>query len=128
MPTADLATLRALRDRLGAAKEGNRDLDREIHAVFMLPPNAVIHNGMLWNSYSSSIDAALALVKRVLPGWIWCARNWEDGRHLASLHPPGTKPNEGGPVWMVYAPSAPLAILSALLSALIAQQEAASHG
>lgn len=75
--------------------------------------------------YTASLDAALALVERVLPGWLVDLTEHPDG--------------EGGRYYstQLYTPdilksvsrehvTRPLALLSALLAALIAQQEQAA--
>ena len=76
--------------------------------------------------YSASIDAALALVEKVLPGWITSSANqavnlgdsnptwfWE----LDNPRSPDTTPQGRS------APTAPLAIMKAIFAALIAQEE-----
>jgi hypothetical protein len=69
--------------------------------------------------YTSSIDAALALVERLLPGWDWgveryglqaSGKVWPAGWHDAK-------------VVRAFAPTTPLAILKALVAALIAQEK-----
>lgn len=76
--------------------------------------------------YSESIDAALKLMDRVLPGWsfILDTRPVEPGRCRARLFSPNTiaapfdPPTVRGSHAEAYGPTAPLTILKALLSAL----------
>lgn len=79
--------------------------------------------------YTASVDAALALMDRVLPGAMWAAGCMEGGPFCRLVYPTGvdngwghtvSMEQEGGP------PTEPLAILSALLSAklgLLSQEE-----
>lgn len=64
--TADLATLRALKERCEAAAGSDRELDHDLIVHFAGSGNlmAMLRHYPL----TSSIDAALALVERVLPG------------------------------------------------------------
>lgn len=67
-------------------------------------------------AYTASIDAALALVERVLPGWQWCLNRL--GRPMALV-------NNGPGVQFECerAETMPLAILTSLLLALTSNQE-----
>lgn len=72
---------------------------------------------------SASLDAALALVERVLPGADWRLQTAADGREgfwAVLIHLQGRNMKEG--------PTAPLALLAALLSALIAQPASGDVG
>jgi hypothetical protein len=71
--------------------------------------------------YTASIDAALALVGRVLPGWCWLIRNDDKDGFMANLFESWDF-SEDAPRWPRYAPTAPLAICKSLLSILIAQK------
>lgn len=64
--------------------------------------------------YTSSVDAALALVERVLPGWTWRIGNTADGLDCFC--------RLGASITEHYATTAPLAILAALLRALLAKE------
>ena len=74
--TADLSALIA---RLEAAEEVTRDLAVEFAAFMYADPEAfkgaVNYDPELWvernQSPLCSLDAALALAERVLPGWLW---------------------------------------------------------
>ena len=67
--TADLATLRALKERCEAAPGPDRELDHDLIVHFAGAGNlmAMLRHYPL----TSSIDAALALVDRMLPNAIW---------------------------------------------------------
>lgn len=69
-------------------------------------------------AYTASLDAALALVERVRPGWWWCSRSDDTEGAYANLGPARTNPNAGGPCWRAYAPTAPIALCLALLRTL----------
>jgi len=83
--------------------------------------------------YTSSIDSALALVERLLPGWQWLVRSAsKDGKCFARLESPdfadvvweaGDKETRDiirGEEALGKAATPPIAILAALLSALLA--------
>ncbi len=110
----DLTTLYTLRDRLAAATGGYGDLDYEIRLA-LVPRDERTGDDI---PFSSSIDAALALVERRLPGWDWMVCRALPN-HLGTVAPP----NDGGGTFDRYAPTTPLAILRALVEALIAQKE-----
>jgi len=63
-----------------------------------------------------SIDAALALTERVLPGWTWMMENSTEKSFVL------WKPKAIRATVNEFAVTLPLAILAALLSALIAQE------
>lgn len=63
--------------------------------------------------YSASLDAALALVERVLPGW-----TWEGGRDPAKASWAYLYAKIDGPTFSASAPTAALALLAALLRSL----------
>ena len=93
-------------ERLEKAGEGSRAIDGALALAFSEAPAwATKHHERqpeLWSDgnfglraktwlaphYSTSLDAALALAERVLPGWSWMVR------HYASGH--------GGPGWTAY--------------------------
>jgi hypothetical protein len=60
---------------------------------------------------TASLDAAMALVERVLPGWDWIIGHTNGG---LTVHA------QLGPNEMAFGDTAPLALLAALLKALIA--------
>lgn len=143
----DITALCSLRDRCVAATGSDRELDAEICATFrILPPKgqkekwlvnwdkpyrANFHKpgtvdapsdpsrvGVWWEAYhiASSVDIALALLERALPGWHW---------DLSSVSYAKNGIGKWAKVWLngrahqATAPSAPLALLIALLDALI---------
>lgn len=85
--------------------------------------NAILD--VLGRSYDSgthvtaNVDAALALVERCLPGWIWEVSGGGDSAPFARLAKP-----RFGEIRHVAA-TVPLAVLAALLRALIAQSHPA---
>lgn len=120
---ADLETLRDLETRLIEAEKPDRDLDRELNVACGLDMNKVIHRGyLLINAYTQSIDAALALIERMLPmpgyslqhayggmgGWMLRAGVGAHGTEFIARR------DDREPA---------LALLTALVRALIAQQE-----
>lgn len=86
-------------------------------------------------AYTASIDAALALVERVLPGWFWRSghvphRHWDGTKYRdnwAHLSRTDASNCDRGDEATGWADSVPLAILAALLTALIAQKRTASQ-
>lgn len=89
----NLNALRDLEKRLAEAKGPDREIDRAIAHAFERPWPGYKHTaaddnlrapGGAWicqdgstttlicaNEYTTSLDAAIALVERVLPGWFW---------------------------------------------------------
>jgi len=109
-----MTTLPALLERVRAATGPDRELDLLIWKllVWKTPWNHELHKTEL---FTRSIDAALALVERMLPG---------------AFDSVGKDEEEGGHWWAAdllvdniwhsgVGPTIPLAILAALLSALI---------
>ncbi|WP_298700967.1 hypothetical protein [uncultured Brevundimonas sp.] len=90
--TADLSALIA---RLEAAEAGSRELDAAIPRALGWDVHNARRNG-LWvvpfgeydtcdpddmfelGEFTTSLDAALALAERVLPGWAWMVRHWPE--------------------------------------------------
>lgn len=78
------------------------------------------------DQYTRSIDAALGLVERLLPGWTWNLGS-ENPHHSSPspwccLAPPGVDWDEVGVV-QGDAPTVPFAILKALIVALIEKEK-----
>jgi hypothetical protein len=144
----DLPTLTSLLERVEKAEGPDRELDNDIFRALALTDEWsgkrvskwFIDAGTGWWSchtddgwlhqevqlsprYSSSLDAALALVEEKLPGCNGLLMFGEPHRNpimrLAPLYPDGRHPVEAGGATL------PLAVLSALLRALIAQKETA---
>jgi len=128
--------LSELRERLEQADGPSRELDAEIHLALF--PKAKVNKSdpARWMvspvhrlpDYTFSLDAALALVERVLPqsgGWqfgvyqgppgarVWCAWGWKRGI---------------GQVGFTKRPTAPLALLIALTRAMEADRRRAAQG
>lgn len=133
-----------LQSRVRAATGPDREIDAEIHAAAFggapayrcsdstrrsYGPGTVhehdnggfVKNAHVTSAYSSSIDAALELVERVLPGVNWEIQRLDEG------DPEPWFDAQVGEA-LAQARSAPLAILDALLSALIAQSTSARKG
>jgi hypothetical protein len=137
--------LTALRDRVAAATGPDRDIDGLIAGVFGFVPVACIDGpdpcgdpatwvgvGGKWFApkFLTSIDAALELAEELLPGWETC--NASQGRILGKsgtlwyweLWSPGNEADEGhSGIFGASAPTAPLAIILAVLEALIAEAD-----
>src|SRR5690348_3628613 len=98
----DRETLLSLERRLASAGGADRELDYALYRGFMLPPRTA----ELWDSniavrkerlpqgydvysgtpkYTASVDEALALMERMLPGWQW-AVGTAKGDYHAELH------------------------------------------
>ena len=79
--------------------------------------------------YTASLDAALALVEEMLPGWDWSVRHSVsadgDVRYANAVVwlPSDPRDDEAPRHWANHDHSPALALLSALLRALIAKQE-----
>jgi hypothetical protein len=66
-------------------------------------------------SPTESLDAALALAERVLPGWGWCMRTDDTGQCFANVFP--KCPNTDRIYFDVYAATPALALCAAILKA-----------
>ncbi len=113
----DTEKLRELLERVEAASGPSRAIDYAVGDA--IDPK----EWRLCPSYSASLDASIALVERLIPDHeLFLAR---EGRSWwAVMGDDQTTPD--GSLW---SPTAPLAILSALLRALISQAEGeAQHG
>ncbi len=115
----DLAQLRALAERLEKATGPDRELDRVLHYELSDVDGLELVFGV--PDYTSSIDAAMALVDRLLPRWgmsLWRAKSWGEGWCPTIQESAGRSQfrAEG-------SPTAALAILRALVAALIDKEE-----
>lgn len=113
-----------LRERVRKATEQDYDLDADLVAHFISDNEARIHreSSLHMYHYSGSIDCALGLVEKVLPDWgieiyRFAAGVMKESFWTCEISEPGSV----HPGYEADATSAPLAILDALLSALIAQ-------
>ena len=131
----DTEKLRELLERCEAATGPDRELDLHIsrslgllgHAAG-LPDEAFLAAWLpacRFGRYTASLDASIALVERMLPGWDWLVSLSElGGREFCAV-----VEHWDGDEYVSHRPTAPLAILSALLRALISQAEGeAKHG
>lgn len=130
--------LQGLLERVEKEHGPDRSLDGAIYIEFTIPKERIGRvdqsDGVVgWHpndapyvsavdvpKYTASIDAALALAERVSPGWI------EVNGPRKYLNIPTPVPNHWRAEvsgWTGWGHTAPLAILSALLRALIAQKE-----
>jgi hypothetical protein len=75
--------------------------------------------------YTTSLDAAVALVDYMLPNYWWLARSDEAEGGFGNLGPIGTSPNSGGPGYPSYAKTAPLALCLAVMRARASLTEGA---
>lgn len=121
---AQVSLLEALRERVLTATGPNRDLDCDIINV-LAPPLRFKSDGS--GFVTSSLDAALGLVERVLPGWDYGVST-EPKVHGKTFHAfvrntERYTAREDTQFYgeSSYSPTAPLALLGALLSALIAK-------
>jgi hypothetical protein len=136
MPMTGIDTLKSLRERCRVAEKADREID-----VAILRMLGYTWRGMdywhhddkrIWKGstfFTGSVDAALALVERLLPGWCYSVHRNEDG-HFGSVWAPG---QGGGPgSWVVEmfdekAVNPALALICAALSAKIAEMEGATR-
>lgn len=134
-------------ERLGNAEDFDRDLDRDIgltlmgwryedvegfgQMIYIPDENAYYpdHPGSLTPSITASIDAAIALVKRLLPGWrVENLCEWENetlrnrGAWTCDLRENGHEFFSGGRGKCPHAQTPALALLIALLRALEAKE------
>jgi hypothetical protein len=86
--------------RLEEAEAGSRELDCDLAEMLgEVPVDAFRMHGVMtgrygtgpysaWTApnYTTSVDAALALVERVLPGWCWMIERHKNGTVTAGLH------------------------------------------
>ena len=144
--SSHLPTLRSLLQRVEAATGADKQLDAEIVATVLSKEPVTIRqspfNGA-WCAYvagdngkerlwpepspfremtvgvTASVDAALALVEKALPGWLPDRLRWGNDDVAFEIIGPEVENVEG------YGRTASLAILAAALTALIAQAEKA---
>jgi hypothetical protein len=155
----DLTTLRDLKERVGKATGPDRELDGalevqvrrfeayaaglndETRAKWKHNVGTVFDGNTGYSAalHSASIDASLALVERVLPGWVWhvggcqsdflsetCMPFWAElsGPVSYKVVEAGIGAEPTFDVSSAPGQTAPLAIVSSALSALIAKEEA----
>lgn len=131
-----MTMLHELAAMLDAATGPSRELDWRIEHIVVRSPVFDASSHDFWppfmvNSradkgiprYTASIDAALALVERLLPGWEWDVE-LNQGVYFCTLIRLPVTADEG--MWCADAPTAPLAILKAMVAALMERE--AEHG
>lgn len=140
--------LKDLLVRIEGAAEGSQDIDEAVHAILRADDpwwqaivegrrlvaageeDAIIYAcncklradswalGSRVSKYSTSVDAALAITARTMPGWRWVIHSPRSGLAFGSSL---SDPLRGGRIVSAeHSASAPLAILGSLLKALIA--------
>jgi hypothetical protein len=123
--TYDIATLRSLKERVEKATGADRTMDLEIAKsivpdVIVLRREGDINVEHTYCEYTSSLDACVSLAGRVLPGSGRSVR-WSDGFAAAAIQPQAGDLNS--PLYTERSSLPSLAFLSAILAALIAQEE-----
>lgn len=113
MTTYDLTTLRDLLVRVEAATGPDWELDYGLFRAFAIPGRSNDWNPSAGNMFTSSIDAAVALIERVLPHSLIGLSNDRTEGWTAKVRLSCGK----------RMPDPALALLSALLKALIAREE-----
>jgi hypothetical protein len=114
-----MADLTPLSERVEGAGGPDRELDREVWAALVAnPPASLVHVGRIEvPAYTASLDSALGLVERVLPGWAWRVEfvaKWRPGGPFY-----GADLTDGiKPASRRAGPTPALAVLAALLKAL----------
>ncbi|MGX9980647.1 hypothetical protein [Methylobacterium fujisawaense] len=147
MAADQIETLKGLLERVKAAEKADRQLDRDICKALlpaekergyynwlgMRPKGENLPASAYWvnNSYvvTASVDAALALMERVLPGWdAHIYRDDDDGGRFAAemVWPPGTDIGEAGDYEMDgrHAATRALAIVEGILASKLVLLEA----
>lgn len=125
--------LRGLIERLEKLERPSRDADWRVEQVLVRPE--AFPETALWPpfmvgskfersipSYTASLDAAVALVERVLPGWSWEARKSGFGSGQASVWNPMEQPQPGTTIRADHKSSPAIALVIATLRALSQEQ------
>lgn len=136
----NLSALKILETRLGDAKGADLEIDAALWSLWDDRPledptghGVKIHkrdpvDTIAFDTapaYTASLDAAVALVERVLPNIAWRVTKKLDGKCYALLQRLDEDVEGGFDIWAESKdfPTAPLAMCAALLTALIAQGE-----
>ena len=121
------ADLQALLERVEKAEGPDRELDDAIDKWkldTLLTRDTSARFALICPPYTASIDAAVALVEKMLPGWKWCVQreihpdNWFFAYVFIVNEGTSFADHRG----MAHGPA--LALIAALLRALIAQEKA----
>jgi hypothetical protein len=113
-----MTDLSELRERLENAEKPSRDLDVQIYRAIVLQNNYAVD----FKAFTKSLDAAIALVERALPGWEWDIGTYADCHrkgYFASLVEDGFE--EDGE--QVFGATPALALCVALLKELESSNE-----
>lgn len=113
----------SLLTRLEQANGGDRELDILIGKIF--PPKKIQSDGSWFErddfarypAVTYSVDAALSLAARVLPGWSYEVRKSGFGNGQASVWNPMKAPNHQPPIRCDHAHSPALALVIAIIRA-----------
>lgn len=127
------STLSDLLERVRGATGPSRELDADLYRALGYEVRQSGDGFWTWSQsggsdlrilpkFTASLDAALALVERVLPGWEWSVGS-DQGCAIATVW----TPHAGVDDLDVGGPTPALAILAALLSALLAQASETAH-
>jgi len=106
---------------IGAVMEYSDGSEERVKDLVWVDPKTDKWVSTAAHSYTASIDAALALTERVLPGWRYDIHSPRFGTPFEAVLVDGDSASLR--IVTAKAPTAPLAILAALLSALIAQAQ-----
>lgn len=106
----------SLIERLEAAEVGSRELDRELNAV-LLPDEFFAPAYRTFQMYSRSLDAALQLSERALPGWLSDINEHKGGRWFGCVSDPHRNKRAKHGLSYAYAPTPALALCIAILKA-----------
>lgn len=147
--------LQSLLDQVESAEGASRELDARIHHALFPDQTVMFSAGSLrpkehasfgdlrdfpidgWDDYdavarlfdadqyTSSVDAALALFERVLPGWFDVTGKLRNGAFIATVSEPVDPGDchDAETAQSSEAPTRALALISAILKALIAQEK-----
>ena len=122
-----MTNLRELEKRLEEATGGSEDLNIEILHV-LHDHGGFAREMVVVPNFTASLDAAVALVERVLPGWYWASHSsqyWDNGRPADKCFLGGvydaSPPEINGKNFVVHKQTAALALCLALIRALIAK-------
>lgn len=116
-----MSELRELLERVEKATGPNTEIEVELIQRFISAKEGDLHRRYTIAVYgfTSSIDAAIALVERVRPGWAWNVGNvGEEDRPSVAL----TVPFEPYQDFVAHGATPALAVIAALLRSLIAER------
>lgn len=112
---SNLNTLRALEARLAAATGADRELSTDINRALLVQSSAR-HRGP---HVTASIDAAVELIERALPGWGWSVRCFMAAGSRSGIYEAVVWHREPAEGFTATDSSAALALCRAIIRALI---------